>query len=104
MTRQEEQAIDLSGDEWLLIINKEADGLPMCCANISDLRDHIINLAREGCKLPYWSHMALLRSYRVALDSHPELEELAALQKLMTQVQAYYNIWVKDLKHEGNGE
>lgn len=37
----------LTDTEWMSIINRDRDGLPPCCANISQLRDTVISLARE---------------------------------------------------------
>lgn len=43
----EKVQIVLTDEEWMSIINKERDGLQPCCANVSALRDEIINIARE---------------------------------------------------------
>ena len=40
--------IELTDSEWMSIIDKDGDGLPACCANVSDLRDTLIDIAREG--------------------------------------------------------
>lgn len=39
--------ITLTDEEWMSIINRERDGLPPCCANVSALRDEIIGLATD---------------------------------------------------------
>ena len=40
--------IILSDEEWMSIIDKYRDGIPICCANISALRDTLTDIAREG--------------------------------------------------------
>lgn len=40
--------IDLTNDEWMSLINADADGLPRCCANISNVRDMIVDAARNN--------------------------------------------------------
>ncbi len=44
----EECVVDLTDTEWMDLIDPERPGLPRCCANISALRDVIINIARES--------------------------------------------------------
>ena len=43
-----DEKITLTDEEWMSIIDVTRDGLPICCANISALRDEIIEVAREG--------------------------------------------------------
>jgi hypothetical protein len=40
--------IQLTDTEWMSIIDGSRDGLPVCCANVSALRDDIISAARNG--------------------------------------------------------
>jgi hypothetical protein len=96
----------LTDSEWMALIDKERDELPPCCANIADLRDEIIAIAREGGSLPPWNGMALLRTYRVALDGHGRLrpEEFPVLTKLVQEVaqsMGYTLEQVRAFPHEG---
>jgi len=38
--------IELTDEEWMSVINQERDGLPYCCANVSNVRDQLIGIAR----------------------------------------------------------
>jgi len=98
----------LTDSEWVSLINKERGGLPECCGNISELRDRVIALAREGGLLPAWDSMMLLRAYRVARDGHDFTEEEhPALLKLVREVaeaSGYTLEQIHEFPHEGNGE
>ena len=96
----------LTDQEWMSLINKEREGLPPCCGNISELRDQIITIAREGAQHAAWNATQFLRAYRVARDGH-NLEQLPALMKLVREVaesMGYSMEEVNSFPHEGNGE
>jgi len=79
----------LTDSEWMSLIDMERDGLPVCCANVSALRDRVIDIAREGCKVSGWNQIRtqrFLQAYQWAINSHPELCESDALTKLATVV------------------
>lgn len=82
------QKIELTDAEWMSLIDgTRSDGLQSCCANISDLRDHIISLARMGGQSPLGitrHHIAM--SWGAALDGHDGLNEVPALIKLRDQL------------------
>jgi len=103
-----ELMVSLTDSEWMSLIDKERGGLPPCCANISELRDQIILLAREGGNLPPWNGMAYLRAYRVCLDGHPFTEtHFPELLKLTKDVARSMGVTFEELgafPHEGNGE
>lgn len=40
--------LDLTNDEWMSLINADGEGLPRCCANISNVRDMIMSAARDN--------------------------------------------------------
>jgi len=90
------------------LINKNGEGLPPCCANISSLRDEIVTMARDGCTLAPWNGLQILHAYRVARDGHEFNEEsFPALLKLIREVadsMGFTLEQVHKLKHEGNGE
>lgn len=98
----------LSDEEWMSLINKEREGLPVCCANISELRDQIILIARDGTKLPPWNGMAFLRAYRVARDGHDFTDAttpvLLRLVKEVVESMGYTMDEVNQFPHQGNGE
>lgn len=45
--------LDLTDSEWMSIIDSERDGLPVCCANVSELRDCITRAARFGGEITF---------------------------------------------------
>lgn len=98
----------LTDSEWMSLINKERDGLPECCANISELRDQIIQIIRDGGKLAPWNGMQFLRAYRVCRDGHDLNDETTpVLMKLVREVAEsmdYTLDMVHGLPHQGNGE
>lgn len=103
-----EVACTLSDEEWMSLINKERDGLPECCANISELREQIIQIARDGARLAAWNGMEFLRAYRVACDGHTFDEEttpvLLRLVREVAESMGYTLDEVHALAHQGNGE
>lgn len=103
-----ETPCSLTDAEWMSLINKERDGLPRCCANISDLRDQLIQIARDGAMLAPWNGMEFLRAYRVARDGHDFTEEAQpALMKLVKEVAESMGLTLEKihaLPHQGNGE
>ena len=40
--------IELTDHEWIDLLDREGEGLPMCCANISGLRDEIRYMLENG--------------------------------------------------------
>ena len=44
------QKLDLTDSEWISLIDGDADDsqLPMCCGNVSALRDEFMQIVREG--------------------------------------------------------
>ena len=98
----------LSDTEWMALINKEREGLPICCSNISELRDQIIQIARDGAMLPPWNGIHFLRSYRVARDGH-ELNDTTfpILMRLVSEIAESMGYTVDEVNtfpHQGNGE
>jgi hypothetical protein len=63
--------IILTDEEWMSIINMERDGLPVCCANISDLRDRLITVARDDGEVFFPEK--LKESIKFVLDGHDNL-------------------------------
>lgn len=108
MTTLQETPSTLTDEEWMSLINKERDGLPECCANIGELRDQIIQIARDGATLAPWNGMQFLRAYRVARDGHEITDETApVLMKLVREVtesMGYTLDEVHGFPHQGNGE
>jgi hypothetical protein len=76
--------ITLTDEEWMSVINKERDGLPPCCANVSALRDEIIGLARDDGYSFFTDHDRL----RVALGwVFPDHDVPSpAVQKIIDQI------------------
>lgn len=108
MSAFQETSSTLTDEEWMSLINKDRNGLPECCANISDLRDQIIQIARDGATLAPWNGIQFLRAYRVARDGHDfNDEEFPALMRLVREVahsMDYTLDEVHKFPHRGNGE
>lgn len=86
-----EDKVELTDEEWMSLIDNERDGLPSCCGNISTLRDEIIEMARDGCRVSF-RHYSLLRAYRACMDGHDMRGLSPALDKLVEQVMTSANI------------
>ena len=76
--------IILSDAEWMQLIDGYREGLPVCCANISALRDCLIKAARNGGDLNSWYFKDLHEKLRWFLEGH-ELTPL--LEKICEQVE-----------------
>lgn len=48
-TKIDSVKIDFSDYEWVNLLNKEGKYLPVCCANISEVRDILMSVIREEC-------------------------------------------------------
>jgi hypothetical protein len=98
----------LTDTEWMSLIDKEREGLQACCANISELRDQIITIAREGAMLAPWNGLAFLRAYRVCRDGHEISDEThPTLMKLVREVAESMDYTLEEIHtfpHQGNGE
>jgi hypothetical protein len=79
------ERVELTDTEWMELINKERDGLGICCANISNLRDYIIEVARSGGETML-AERKILRAYHVAYEGHDTLRQSLPLEKFITQV------------------
>jgi hypothetical protein len=89
--------VELTDQEWMSIIDKSRAGLPMCCANISNLRDTIIQLAREGGEALVEGPF-VLRAYRTCLDGH-DMDALVTVTKIVNQLLAAHG-WSWDMLRE----
>lgn len=93
----EEVAIDLSDSEWMSLIDgsDKRGGLTRCCANISELRDEIMSLARNAGDGVFTMHIERFKViYGQAADSH-DLTSIPALAKLVAQL----GISAEDVEH-----
>ncbi len=76
--------IVLTDEEWMSIINRERDGLPPCCANVSGLRDEIISIARADGTSFFTYHDNLRIKLGWVFPEHGEPSP--AMQKIIDQV------------------
>jgi hypothetical protein len=83
MTEEKVQIV-LTDEEWMSIINKERDGLPPCCANVSNLRDEIISIARADGASFYTYHDHLKIKLGWVFPEHGEPSP--AIQKIIGQI------------------
>ena len=104
----EKEKSSLTDTEWMSLINMKREGLQDCCANISELRDQIIMIARYDGELPPWNGIFFLRAYRVARDGHDiDDENTPVLMKLVREVAESMGLTLEEIharKHEGNGD
>lgn len=93
-----DQKIILTDAEWMALLRSTEDSeLPPCCANISALRDEIIDLATERSDIS-WAKTGLLRAYGAARDGHDlDNGSFPVLDKLMQQVDAFGGLTRADL-------
>lgn len=90
------KTVTLSEDEWGALCDRAIDSgtgeekctaLPVCCANISDLRDQIIILRKNGGKLQEDNKRDLIEAFKWVRGSHgPDEWDWTILNKLMAQV------------------
>lgn len=76
--------IVLTDEEWMSIINKDRDGLPPCCANVSGLRDEIISIAREDGRSFFSDHDRLKVMLGWVFPEHGEPSP--AIQRIIDQL------------------
>ncbi|RLD04109.1 MAG: hypothetical protein DRI65_11365 [Chloroflexota bacterium] len=62
--------IVLTDTEWMSIIDRNRDGLPICCANVSELRDIITRVAQDGGRLNGLSEPRLREHIEAVEDAH----------------------------------
>jgi hypothetical protein len=77
--------INLTDEEWMSIIDGTRDGLPICCANVSALRDAIIDIARNGND-PDSIHTGLFRRAFTWVYPAHELDKDGPVVKLARQL------------------
>lgn len=63
--------IPWNGKQWMSVLNKEGPWLPMCCGNISAIRDHLISTLREDG----WLDMSGLSEVIELLNSHDGFDD-----------------------------
>lgn len=92
-----EAKIELADTEWMSLIDGERrDGLQKCCANIGNLREYVIQMAREGgC---YQAHsLGFLRAYHACAAGHDGLDEIPALVKIRDACLVHQGITLAEL-------
>lgn len=78
--------IELTDSEWMSLIDGEReDGLQRCCANISDLRDCLIGVARAGGEVHTFEVERLRMTLGWVLDGH-DIGGIPALVKVRNQL------------------
>jgi len=79
-----EVKIELTDSEWMSLIDGTRD-LQRCCANISELRDCIISVVREGCVINTFAIERFKMTLGWVLDGH-EIDSIPALVKIREQL------------------
>lgn len=76
--------IELSDFEWMELLDGEREGLARCCANVSALRDAIMQVVRGGCEVNVFDRSQLERTFGWFLEGH-DLVPDGSLAKLAAQ-------------------
>ncbi len=80
--------VDLTDKEWVSLIDKDGEGLGLCCANISALRDAIIDILRNGKEIDFISGHRFIQAFAHCNDgSHGDMYQ-GTIGKLARQVEA----------------
>lgn len=96
--------IELTDAEWMCLIDgRRRGGLQKCCANISDLRDQIVQMARDGGELGV-SATFFLRAYRASADGHDGLDAVPALVKIRDACLAERGMTLAELLEESHAD
>jgi hypothetical protein len=78
--------VELADSEWMSLIDGERPGgLSKCCPNISNLRDQIILLARDGGVFNLFTIEEFRRALGWVADGH-DINGIPALMKLVDQL------------------
>jgi len=76
--------VRLTDSEWVSLVNREREGLPGCCANVSALLDHVVSLLRND---GYCTVFDLAQLKQKASWVYPEHGEPSpAMAKLLDQL------------------
>ena len=105
-------AINLYDEQWMSILDQTRDGLPACCGNLSELRDRIFSIVRNGCEVSEWEYTFLARAFWNAQCSHdlPNLTVWKVHEQMMENCDQYNKMYTtlaeyhKDLSHEPQKE
>ncbi len=81
--------IELTDSEWISLLdgNAEDSGLPICCANISALRDQLVSIVRDGrnSDIMKWEIDDLKQKIKWVIDGH-DIEGLPLIKKIADQI------------------
>lgn len=79
--------VQLTDTEWMQLIdgNREDSSLPVCCANISALRDFVIDMARNGGEVNMFTEKQLEMTLGWCVLGH-DLGEFPVLVKMCEQL------------------
>lgn len=84
LERAQKARLDLTDTEWMSIINRERDGLPPCCANISALRDVLVAIASDDGDVGFFHANRLVASLGWCFPSHDIPSDV--MQKVIDQL------------------
>jgi len=76
--------LELTDEEWMSIVARDRDGLPACCANISALRDSLIEIAREDGMIGFLNINRFAAALTWCFPSHEVPSD--AIQKVLDQI------------------
>lgn len=95
--------IVLTDEEWMSIIDRERDGLPHCCANVSELRSTLIAIARDSGEVTFLrDSLAMAWGWVFADDQHGE--PTPVMKKIAEQLDLTgYTDAVTKIRHETDG-
>jgi hypothetical protein len=85
--KEPDYSAGLTDSEWMELIDGERDGLQHCCASISELRDVIIEIARDGCEMHTYQAERVLERFDAVKAEHPDMEVSPELEKLVRRAE-----------------
>ena len=99
----QDYTITLTDGEWIRLIDGECDDseLSKCCANISELRDTLVSIVRDGRNNPIynWKLKELMKHLKWVHDGH-EFTNMPVLRKICQQI----GFDPKTAKHESGSK
>ena len=77
--------LELTDSEWMSLLDGEREGLQRCCANVSVLRDVLMNIVRGGGEVGTFDRFQLEQKFAWFIEGH-NLDPDGPLAKIAAQV------------------
>lgn len=83
-------SLNLTNDEWVQVLDGESDDsqLPKCCANVSELRDALMRVIRNGRNTPINAFdMSRLKQTLGWVCSGHDMDQYPVIKKICEQIE-----------------